>query len=161
MNGDASHADLGGGPVLGVDRDRLHGIESPTVFGAVDDLAYDGVLAVQMRMLGVRDEELGLVGIGTGIGASDYAPAVELERGADLIRKWLAPYGLAALACASGIASLDHERLDVAVPLDIVVRAGCTVAEEVFGRSRSGLAEDLDLNKYRKQFEELDQATYD
>jgi hypothetical protein len=37
------------------------------------------------------------------------------------------------------------------VPLDIVVRAGCTVAEEVFGRSRSGLAEDLDLNKYRKR----------
>lgn len=43
------------------DRDSLHGVQSRV--HAIDDFAEDGVLAVQMRLLAVCYEELGLVRI--------------------------------------------------------------------------------------------------
>ena len=141
----AGHPDLARRSVLCVHRHCFHGVERTSVLCTVDDPSDDGVLAVQMRLLSVRDEELGLVGVRTGIGACDDAATVKLEGRPDFICERLAPDRLAALASARRIAGLDHEGLDVTVPFDIIVRAGSAMAEEVFGRTRSHVAEHLDL----------------
>lgn len=147
MNGDARHLDLCCRSVFAIDRNFLHSIESASVFGAVNDSANDSILAVKMILLRVRDEKLSLVGVWSGVGTGDDASSIELERRADLVSESLAPDRLSTFARTRRIASLNHERLDVAVPLYIVVRSSSAVSQKVLSCSGRRLAEHLDLSK--------------
>lgn len=51
-------ANLVNRPVLGINRDELHSLERAARLGAVDYLANDGVTAIQVRLLAVRDKKL-------------------------------------------------------------------------------------------------------
>ena len=63
-------------PVFIADRHPFHGVQRGV--RAINDFAEDCVLAVQMRLLGVCDEELGLVRIWARIGHSHHPAGVEL-----------------------------------------------------------------------------------
>ena len=95
-----------------------------------------------MRLFGVGDEELGLVGVRARVCHGEDATVVELEDvnsacmtrmrkrgstdlegGADLIRKRLPPDALAAFARARRITCLDHEAFDVPVPQAVIIIA--------------------------------------
>ena len=61
--------------VFVVDRHTLHGLECVK---AINDLAKDGVLAVQVRLLGVGDEELRFIGVASRIGHCHDSSGIEL-----------------------------------------------------------------------------------
>ena len=75
MDGDALYPDLLQRAVLLVDADLLDVVER---VHAVNDLAKDRVLAVQMRRLGVRHVELRRVAVGPAVGHGHHAPRVVL-----------------------------------------------------------------------------------
>lgn len=63
--------------VLVVDRNAFHGIERGVM--TIYYLAKDGIFRVQMGLLGIRDEELGLVGIRARICHCNDATGIELR----------------------------------------------------------------------------------
>ena len=145
MDRHSGHPQFARRPVLGVHGYSFHGIQRTSVLGPLDDLAKDGVFSIEVRLFGIGDEELRLVRIRPRIGTRHNAAAVKLERRSDLVGKRLAPDGLSAFSRASGIASLNHERLDVAMPLDVVVRPSSAVTEKVLCCSWGHVAEHFDL----------------
>lgn len=150
MHSDTRHPNLARGSILSVNRHRLHRIQRPPIFSAIDDLADDSILSIQMRLLGVRDEELRLVCVWSCIGTCNDTATVKLERGSNFVSERFAPDRLTAFACPCRIACLDHEGFDVAVPFDVVVCASCTVAEKVFGCAGCCVAEHFDLYVSKK-----------
>lgn len=139
------HPDLACWSILCIHIDRFHRVQCPTILGTIDDLAYDSILSIQMRLLCVRDKELRLVGIRTRICTRDDSTTIESERRSDLIRERLAPDRLSSFAGPCRITGLDHERFDVAMPFDVVVGARGAVTEEVLGCAGGDVAEHFDL----------------
>jgi hypothetical protein len=76
VDGDAVEPDLGERPVPGAGLRLLHEVED---LEAVDDLGEDGVVAVEVRLLGVGDEELAAVGVGPVVGHRHDPPCVVLH----------------------------------------------------------------------------------
>src|SRR5215213_2479932 len=73
---------------------------------ALDDLAEDGVLAVQPGGGDLGDEELGAVGVGPGVGHGQVPRPVEAVGAADLVLELVAG---AAPSVPERVAALDHE----------------------------------------------------
>lgn len=97
--------------VLNLAHDRL----------AIDHLAEDDVLAVEMGRGDSGNEELRAIGAGTGIGHRQQEGLLVLQLKV-LILELLAVYALAAGAVASGeITALDHELLDHTVETGALV----------------------------------------
>jgi hypothetical protein len=65
VDGDAVEPDLGERPVPGSRLRLLHEVQH---LEAVDDLGEHGVVTVEVRLLGVGDEELAAVGVGPAVG---------------------------------------------------------------------------------------------
>lgn len=59
-----------------VDRYAFHGVQ--TCISAIDDFSKDSVFSIKMRLLGVRDEELRLVGVWARISHGYDAAGIEL-----------------------------------------------------------------------------------
>ena len=72
-------------------------------------LAEDGVLAVEIRLGELRDEELGAVGVGAGVRHGEAAGNVEVEVGGGFVVEEVA--GVAG-AVSGVVAALDHEAGD-------------------------------------------------
>ena len=107
------------------------------------------MLAVKVRLLRVRDEELGFVRIGiiSRVGHGDDTSSVKLaitryadqmrnyqeristrtdfERCPNFVREWCAPDALAAFASARWVTCLDHEPPYVTVEYTIIKVARC------------------------------------
>ena len=113
-----------------MDGDIRNGI---TAFDGVDDvLAFgrfseDGVFSVEVRGGAMGDEELGSVGVGSGVGHGEDAGLVVTTVGLALALELVAG---ASGAGASGAAALDHEVGDDAVKFQAVVVAAGGEAEE-------------------------------
>lgn len=75
MDGDAVEPDLRERPVPRSGLRLLHEVED---LESVDDLGEDGVVAVEVRLLGVGDEELAAVGVGPAVGHRNDPPRVVL-----------------------------------------------------------------------------------
>jgi hypothetical protein len=119
-------------PVLVVDRDSLESIQCVE---SVNQLPKDRVLAVQMRLLGVDDVELGEVGVGAFVGHGQNAPGIVLEGGRDLVLERRSPDRLSGLlALGVSRARLDHEALDVPVEGIVVVEPRPAEGQEVLAR---------------------------
>lgn len=143
MDGDTVEPDLGERAVGGPCGRLLHEVEH---LEAMDDLGEDGVVAVEVGLLGVGDEELAAVGVGPAVGHGHDPPGGVLERLAELVGELAAPDGGAALAGARGVAALDHEPLDVAVEHRAVVVAARAQRQEVLRRPGHLVAEHLALD---------------
>ena len=164
MNRYALCADLGHRPVLRIDGPFLDRLERAAQLGALNHLAKDGILPVQMRLLAVRNKELRQA---PGVPASGWrsvrpspsppcrargtasAAPTHLERRPDLVVERAPPDRLAALPCPGRIARLHHEASHVAVPQNTIVRARRTVRKKVFSRPRHRLAKHLNLCEQR------------
>lgn len=122
------HPNLHLWPVLRIHLHPLHRIQRPTTLRSIDHLSDNGIFSIQVRLFRVRDEELRLVGVRSCVGTRYDASPVEFEGGANLVGEGFAPDRLSAFTGACGIAGLDHEVFDVAVPFDVVVGASGAVA---------------------------------
>src|ERR687897_1434057 len=153
LDGDALEAEVLDRAVHGVAVDGGHGVDH---LHALDDLAEDGVLAVEPGCRGLGDEELGPVGVGAGVGHGQVAGAVEAVGAADLVLELVAG---AATAGPERVAALDHEVGDDPVedrPLverPLLLGAGGRVpprlgpgrqADEVLDRLGGGVGEQAD-----------------
>jgi len=123
---------VGGEEVVGgaVDGD---GLDEVTSFDGVDDvlsfggLAKDGVFSVEVGSGKVGDEELGAVGVGSGVGHGEDAGLVVPTVGLALALEFVAG---AAGAGAGRAAALDHEVGDHAVERQAVVEPARGEVEE-------------------------------
>src|SRR5688572_27914785 len=107
-------------------------------------LAEHRVLAVQVRLRRVRDEELAAVRVRAGVGHRDHA-ALVLERIAlALVGELVAG---AAAAGAGRVARLDHEVVDDAVKLHAVVEALTGEKYEIVDGLRCVLRVELELDR--------------
>ena len=95
----------------------------------MDDLGEHGVVAVEVRLLGVGDEELAPVGVGPAVRHRHHPAGVVLERLPDLVGELLPP-----------------GRGDVAVEDGAVVVAARAQRQEVLRRPRRLVAEHLALD---------------
>lgn len=68
--------EFGDWSILGRDGYSLHCVEGGIC--AVNDFAENRVLAVEMGLLRVRDEELGFIRVGTAVGHCDHASGIKL-----------------------------------------------------------------------------------
>lgn len=111
-----------------------------------------------MRLLGVRDEELGLVRIRARVGHGHNPTSIKFEGGADFVAEWLAlsvfyervgqktrlvevkrqdrkrgthPDRLATFSCPCWVTRLDHETFDVAMKDAVIVGPACTECKKV------------------------------
>lgn len=116
---------------------------------ALNDLAEDRVLSIQVGRRLIADEELGSIGRRSFIRHAHDASSIVPQRRTEFILKVLAVDGIACLAFASGIrrATLDHEGSDVAVEVSAIVLAAGAESEEVVGGLGDGRAEDLELQR--------------
>src|SRR5712691_3627475 len=124
-----------GSAITALDRDRVDGhvFHRPVLaarldpadqvnhVGALDDLAEDGVLAVQPGRRHGRDEELRAVGAGPGVGHGQQVRPVEREVRVDLVGELVAG---AAAAGSERVPALDHEVWDDPVDDGAVVQPG-------------------------------------
>jgi len=131
MYRDMRQFDLGQRSVLVIHLDTLHRIQGRV--SPIDDLSKNGVFAIKVGLLGVSDEELGLVGVRSRVGHGYHASGVELERGSHFIRECLAPYALTTLSRASRITGLYHETSDVPMKQTSIIIVRSTECKEVFG----------------------------
>ena len=115
--------------------------------GALQVAAVRRTVVVEVRVLGVGDEELRSVRVGPAVGHRDDAPHGVLLVGVDLVVELAPPDALAALARARGVAALQHEALDVAVEERVVVVARRGEREKVEGCARHDVAVDLELER--------------
>lgn len=143
MDGDAVEPDLGEGAVAGPRLRLLHEVEH---LESMDDLGEHGVVAVEVRLLGVGDEELAPVGVGPAVRHRHHPAGVVLERLPELVGELLPPDRGAPLPRARRVAALDHEPLDVAVEDGAVVVAARAQRQEVLRRPRRLVAEHLALD---------------
>ena len=95
---------------------------------AIGHLPEDRVLAIEVWSGTVRDEKLGAVGAGTGIGHRQHTRRTVAELWMELIGELVAR---TAAARSSGVAALDHEISDYAVKLDVVVVTAAGEIEEI------------------------------
>lgn len=118
----------------------------------VSNLAEDDVTAVEPRGDNGGDEELGTVGVGTGVGHGKQTGAVVLQLEV-LISELLAIDGLATSAVATGeVTTLEHEFRDDSVER----RTGITEAllasaesTEVLGSLGNNVGEEVELDAAR------------
>src|SRR5215218_7015577 len=103
LDGDALQAQLLHRAVRRVGVDLGHGLDH---VHALDDLAEDGVLAVEPGRRHLGDEELGAVGAGAGVGHGQVPGPVEAVGTVDLVLELVAG---AAPAVPERVAALDHE----------------------------------------------------
>jgi len=105
--------DFAEGAIFVIDGDTFHGIQGRVC--TVDDLAKYRILCVEMRLLGIGDEELGFVRIRARVGHGNYTASIELKGRPQFVGKAAAPNTLATFTRAGRVASLDHETFDVAM----------------------------------------------
>jgi len=96
MDGDMRQFNLAEWSILVIHEHTLHGVESRV--GTIDDFAEYCVLGVEMRLLGIGDEELGFVRIWSGVCHSHYSTCIELQSGPQFICKGPTPDTLAAFS---------------------------------------------------------------
>ena len=135
--------DLTQRPVLVIGGNTLDRVER---LKAIDHLSKDGVIIVQVRMLGVGDEELRRVRVGPRVGHRKDPPPRVLILRVYLVAKLTPPDRVAALASARRVSTLQHEALDVAVEERAIVVIGGAECEEVECGARHRVAEDLHLD---------------
>lgn len=134
MDGDVFHESLFLRPVLLVD---LEGFQFGQGDQAVvaDELAEDGVEAVEVRRFIEKDKELGPVCRGAFVGHGDDAAGVVLQSRTYLILEGAAPDALTALGVlgrrVGRPACLDHEIGDEAVEGRVVIIPGCAESQEI------------------------------
>ena len=136
-----------------VDGDRF---DLVAAFDGVDDVlptgdfTEDGVLAVEVRGGAMGDEELGAVGVRSGVGHREHAglvvPAVGFAFALELVARVTG-------AGAEGAAALDHEIRDDAVEAEAVVEAAAGEAEEGGAGDRGVLGEHGDVDVSFRSFE--------
>lgn len=135
--------------VLFVNGEFLKLFQSPTLFRTVDDFSEDGVLAVQVSMLGVRDEKLSTVRIGlTGVGHGDHAANVVPQRWPDLILERFSVYWSSEGFPRIGgrrVSGLKDETGDRTVEDTTVVIAGGAKRKEILCGFGDGFAKYFDL----------------
>lgn len=90
------------------------------------------MLAVQPRSRRQCDEELGAIGVGTGVGHAEDACTGVLELGADLVLELVAIYALTSSSSTRGVAALDHEVWYYAVEDQAVEVVALRERREVF-----------------------------
>ena len=110
---------------------------------ALDDLAEDGVLAVQPGGLLEGDEELAAVGTWSGIGHGQQTGRVEGQLGDDLVFELIAR---AARPSARRVACLSHKVFDDTVEGHAVVVAVTGQEDEVVDCHRRLIVEELKLD---------------
>jgi len=130
-------------PALGVNRLSFNRFQRRVC--AINHSPKDGVLGVEVRLLGIGDEELRFVGVRPRVGHGHHSSSAELECSSNLVRERLVPDRVAALALASWISCLSHEACNVAVEDAAIVIVRGTQGEEVLCCPWCCLAEDLDL----------------
>lgn len=118
---------------------------------ALQDLAKDGVLAVEVRGGRKGNEELRAVGIGPLVGHAQDAAGIVAEGGADLVVEQLVGRvedgrRRLGLGVRGGRAGLHDEGGDDAVEGRAGVEARGAEGEEVLGRLGDRLAKDLELD---------------
>ena len=134
------------GSLLLFDRHRLQRI---ALFNGIDHVlaarhvAEDGVLAVEVRLGGSRDEELAAVRVGAGVGHREDARLVRERIALDLVVE-LVPG--AAATRARGIARLHHKPLNDAVKRRAVIEALVGEEGEVVDGVRGVLRIELELD---------------
>lgn len=137
MYGDVLHEGLFLRAVFLVDFEGFQFRQGDQAFVA-NELAKDGVEAVQVRRFIEKDKELRPVCSGALVGHGDDAAGVVLQSRPDLILEGAAPYALAALGvlgrriCRS--ACLDHEVGDETVEGRVVIIPGCAESQEILRR---------------------------
>ena len=89
------------------------------------------MLAIKMRRLPIRQEELRRVGIFALVSHAHDSAAVVRQRAFELVSERFPPTTLAAAARARGIAALQHEISDVAVEGNVIVSALFGESDEV------------------------------
>ena len=105
---------------------------------ALDDLAEDDVLAVQVRRGHRRDEELRAVGVGARVGHREQSGARVLDHEV-LVRERAAVDGHGAGAVAGkDVAALQHEAADHAVEGHALVRQRRVIDAAAVAASRQG-----------------------
>ena len=129
----------------------LEGLEVIEHLVALEHLAKDGVLPVQMRGGRKSDKELAPVGVGAFVGHAQDAAGIVSQRGADLVVEQLVGGvvdggGRLGLGVCLGAAGLHHEAGDQAVERAAIVEARGAEGEEVLGRLGHRLAEELELD---------------
>jgi len=128
------------------DRYFCHRITLPNCIDDVlsaDHLAEDGVLAVEVWLRRVRDEELTAVGIRPCVGHRDYTGIVSQRVAFDFVLELVTG---TAPAGACGVASLNHEVADYAVKGYAVIEAFSGQKDEVVDRFRGILRIKLYLD---------------
>ncbi len=99
------------------------------------------MLAVEVRLRGVGDEELAAVGVRARVGHREHAALVAQRVALRLVAEGVAR---AARARALGAAALDHEVGDHAVELQAVVEAAPRERDEVVDRLRGVLGKQVE-----------------
>jgi hypothetical protein len=102
---------------------------------------------VQMRLLLVENKELRLVGIGTSIGHTKLSSLIVRVVGVKLIGKlnFISPNGGFLASDMSGIATLNHEALDVSMEDRVVILSRGTKRKEIKASPWASVTEDLDF----------------
>jgi len=118
---------------------------------ALQDLAKDGVLPIQMRRSSQGDKELAAIGGGPFVSHAHDAPCVVPERRPYLVFKELIGCvvdgrGRLRLWVGGGTAALQDKVWNDAVEGAAVVEVGGAESEEVFSRLGNRLAEDFEFN---------------
>ena len=96
------------------------------------DAAKDCMLPIQPGRRRERNEELAPVRVGTTIGHAEHACASVFQGGFDFVFELFTIDGITAAACASRVASLDHEIRDDAMEDDVVIVAPLSESREIF-----------------------------
>lgn len=128
---------------LGVYGRFLHGVER---VHAVNDFAKDCVYIIEVRLLGVRDEELLLVGIGAAVRHRHDASAIVPILRMKFIVKSPTPNTFTAFASTRGVTSLHHKSLHVTMKYSTIVRATRAEGQKIFSCARRRVATDFNLD---------------
>jgi hypothetical protein len=135
------------GPILLVHLDLFHVVQ---YLEPLDHFAEDGVLPVEVRRRGKRDEELAPIGVRALVGHADYASSMMPQGRTNLVFKKAVGgvvdgWGGLGLGVRCRATRLDHEVGNEAVEGAAIEKVGGAQSQEVLGRLGHRLAEDLDF----------------